>query len=200
MLRFSVFALGTIAIGAGLAWAQPFELAADIPARISGMDVICTGAGQGARADSRWAQYPLQIEIAGAGGRYRDDVVLTLIRNGATLASVRCSAPLLLFRVPAGRYEAEARTAGQTARSAAIVPASGQKRIILRFAEPAGQGPVSSKQSYPMNYSEEVAHALGIGSGRLALSQQNGSGRPQAYLGVDHGRASITVRLPLDGK
>lgn len=197
MLRLSMLALVAVLIGGALAWAEPVALAPDEPTRVSDIEVVCTGVGLDARADPRWSQYPLKIEFAGAGGRYLGDVVLSLVRNGITLASVRCGGPWLLFRLAPGRYEVEARSADQAVRSAAFVPASGQGRIILRFAEPAVDG--AAKPTYPMNYGEEAVQALGLKNGRLALTP-HGGGAPEASLGVDHGHAGIKLRLPLDGK
>ena len=115
------------------ALAQP--LAMDTPTTIGGIQTVCTGASLDAREDPRWNSYVLKVEIAGAGGRYLGDESLTLRKNGAPLLDVTCGGPWLLFRLPPGRYDVEARIGSQTVSSAGFVPATGQGRIILRFPD-----------------------------------------------------------------
>ena len=107
----------------------------DTPTVIAGVETVCTGASLDARQDPRWDSYGLKVEFAGAGGRYLGDESLTLRKAGAPLLDVTCSGPWLLFRLPPGRYDVEARIASQNASSAAFVPATGQGRIILRFPD-----------------------------------------------------------------
>lgn len=85
------------------------------------------------------AAYGLKVEIAGAGGRYLAEEILAIRQGGKTLLTVDCKGPWMLFRLPPGRYEVEARFGEQSATSAAFVPASGQGRIILRFADAPGE-------------------------------------------------------------
>ena len=111
------------------------QLAMDTPTQIGGIEAVCTGVGLDARQDSRWAAYGLKVEIAGTGGRYLAEETLAIRQGGKVLLTAGCKGPWMMFRLPPGRYEVEARLGEQAATSAAFVPASGQGRIILRFAE-----------------------------------------------------------------
>jgi hypothetical protein len=121
------------ALAPAAAPAQPLPI--DAPVTVAGIETVCTGVGLDARTDPRWLDYGLKVEIAGPGGAYLADEQVTIRKDGADLITVSCGAPWLLFRLPPGRYAVEARIGGQTASSAAFVPATGQGRIILRFAE-----------------------------------------------------------------
>ena len=111
-------------------------LAMDTPTGIAGVETVCTGVGLDARQDPRWTAYGLKVEIAGAGGKYLGSEVVTLRKDGKTLLEADCGGPWILFRLPPGRYNVEARIGDQTISSAAFVPADGQGRIILRFSDP----------------------------------------------------------------
>lgn len=130
----SAFAQGTV------------PLAPDIPTKIGDKEAVCTGVGLEARQNPAWASYPVKIEVAGRGGQYLGDVTLTLSRESHELATVHCDGPWILFRTLPGRYQVEAHTEGQSAKSIVLVPASGQARIILRFPELGGEvGPAPAK-------------------------------------------------------
>lgn len=130
--RVKILAL-VVAFVPAAALAQSLPI--DAPVTVAGIETVCTGIGLDARTDPRWLAYGLKVEIAGPGGAYLADEQVTIRKGGADLISVRCGAPWMLFRLPPGRYAVEARIGGQTASSAAFVPATGQGRIILRFAE-----------------------------------------------------------------
>jgi hypothetical protein len=119
--------------------AQEFgTLVSDTPTRTANIEVVCTGVGLDARQNPAWADYPLKIEVAGRGGQYLGDVHLSLSQKDKTLATLTCAGPWILFRVPTGRYQVEAKTEDRTVSSGAFVPAAGQGRIILRFPELGG--------------------------------------------------------------
>ena len=111
------------------------NLVLDTPTVVANIDVVCTGAGLDAREDPRWRAYGLKVEVAGEGGKYLGNENVDLRRDGNLLLTVTCAGPWLLFRLPPGRYEVEARIGNQTASSAAFVPLEGQGRIVLRFSE-----------------------------------------------------------------
>jgi len=113
------------------AGAQPLLL--DVPTTVLGVDVACTGVSLDAREEPRWAAYTLRVEFAGEGGRYLGGETVTLRQDGKVLFSGSCDGSWLLFRLPAGRYQVEAALDGQTATSSAIVPATGQACVILRY-------------------------------------------------------------------
>ncbi len=116
----------------------PVVLAPDMPVKIGNIEAVCTGVGLDARQNPAWASYPLKVEVAGRGGQYLGDVHLTVSQRGNPLAAVRCDGPWVLLRLAPGKYHIDAETEGQTASSAALVPADGQGRVILRFPELGG--------------------------------------------------------------
>lgn len=111
----------------------------DKPLQLGGLEAVCTGIGSEARQDPRWQAYPLKVEVAGKGGQYLGDVTLSLQQGGKELVAVQCEGPWILLRISPGRYQIEAQTEGKVAKSAAIVPVTGQGRIILRFPDTGGE-------------------------------------------------------------
>lgn len=111
----------------------------DRPVHIGTVDAVCTGVGLDSRLDPAWSSYPLKIEIAGRAGQYLGDVALTISRDDQEVVAVQCDGPWMLFRLLPGRYQVKAQTEGQTVQSGAVVPGTGQGRIILRFPELGGQ-------------------------------------------------------------
>jgi len=110
------------------------SLAMDTPTMVGGIETVCTGVSLDARQDPRWSAYSLKVEIAGEGGKYLGSEAVTLRKDGKLLSEFDCGGPWVLFKLPQGRYDVQARIGGQTASSAAFVPSEGQGRIILRFA------------------------------------------------------------------
>jgi len=134
--KFAGLALAVALLGVQPAHAQePVTLAMDTPTKVAGIEAVCTGVGLDARQDPRWAGYALKVEIAGAGGRYLGDEIISLRQNGKTLLTADCAGPWILFSIPPGRYEVEVETGGRAVKSAAFVAATGQGRIILRVPE-----------------------------------------------------------------
>lgn len=122
------------------AFAQEFgTLVPDMPTRAGRIEIVCTGVSLDARENPAWATYPLKIEVVGRGGQYLGDVHLILSQKDNSVATLTCGGPWILFRVPPGRYQVEAQTEGKAVSSSAIVPATGQGRVILRFPELGGE-------------------------------------------------------------
>lgn len=134
MKRLEFVLLGITALVGQPAVAQ--DLVLDRPTMVANIEAVCTGAGLDAREDPRWSAYGLKVEVAGEGGKYLGSESVALRKDGNSLLTVTCAGPWLLFRLPPGRYEVEARVGSQTASSAAFVPLEGQGRIILRFSDP----------------------------------------------------------------
>lgn len=128
-------------------------LAPDTPTKIGDIEAVCTGVGLDARQNPAWTSYPLKVETAGRGGQYLGDVHLTISQHDNPLAIVRCDGPWILFRLPAGRYQLDAETEGKTASSQALVPETGQGRVILRFPELGGErgAPVTPPPAAPVS-------------------------------------------------
>ena len=111
------------------------NLAMDTPTQLGGIEAVCTGVSLDAREDPRWTAYGLKVEIVGARGRYLAEETLRVRQGGKTLLTAVCKGPWVMFRMPAARYEVEARLGSRSATSAAFVPRHGQGHIILRIAE-----------------------------------------------------------------
>ena len=129
---------------ANSAWAAD-RLPVDAPTPIGDTEAVCTGIGLDSRQDPRWSSYPLRIEVAGRGGQYLGDVALTVARDNKEVVTVRCDGPWILFRLPAGRYQIWGETEGKTVESTALVPPTGQGRVILRFSDLGGQSTTVSE-------------------------------------------------------
>ena len=135
----ALLAAGALVQGVTRAEAQPANaMPFDIPVTIDGVEIVCTGVGLEARGEPRWAAYPLKVEFAGKGGQYLGNVHIAVSKDGKGVVEADCGGPWMLFKLPAGRYQAQATIEGQTSSSAAYVPATGQGRIILRFPQLGG--------------------------------------------------------------
>ena len=69
--RIAIAFLASVLSGAALAQietAPPLPL--DVPQTMRAMEAVCTGIGQDAREDPRWAAYPLKIELVGRAGQF----------------------------------------------------------------------------------------------------------------------------------
>lgn len=132
VLGLAMFAGGALAQSAG-------PVAMDRPVKIGDAEAVCTGIGLEARENPLWRDYPLKVEVVGRGGQYLGDVHVMLSRERVSVAELTCGGPWILFRVPPGRYQVEARTEGRSVVSPARVPDSGQGRVILRFTDLGGE-------------------------------------------------------------
>ncbi len=125
---------GSSALPASAQDRVPFDRATPV----SGIEVVCTGIGSGARDDPRWQAYPLRVEVAGANGQFLGNVSVAFERDGQTLVRVACGGPWVLARLSPGAYTVTASFEGQSASSPVNVPIEGQGRLILRFPESGG--------------------------------------------------------------
>jgi hypothetical protein len=113
--------------------APPFPL--DKPMSMRAIEAVCTGITSDARADPRWAAYPLRIEVVGPGGEFLGDAQVTLSKGDEALAAVNCGGPWVLFKVMPGAYGVSAEVQGVTKTARVNVSGSGQSRVVLRFTE-----------------------------------------------------------------
>jgi hypothetical protein len=107
----------------------------DTPMSMRAIEAVCTGISSDARADPRWAAYPLRIEVVGAGGEFLGDAQVTLSKGDEALAAVNCGGPWVLFKVMPGAYAVSAEVEGITKTARVNVAGSGQARVVLRFTE-----------------------------------------------------------------
>jgi hypothetical protein len=124
------------------------QLPYDTPMTIEGVETVCTGIGQDARSDPRWNAYPLKVVLAGEGGQYLGAARLNVAAQGESMMDVSCGGPWVLFKLEPGRYAVTATINGNTAKSTAFVPATGQGRIVLRF--PSLGGAISAEHQPAM--------------------------------------------------
>jgi hypothetical protein len=117
----------------------------DTPATINGVETVCTGVGS-AKDDPRWAEYPVKIVLATAGGANLANAHITLTKGRQTVVETDCDAPWILFKAPPGAYTATATLIGGSGQSHSAnfgTTGSGrQKTITITFSRPpaaAGQ-------------------------------------------------------------
>ena len=146
-MKFVYLAITAIAIGAaaGFAWpahAQSY-VSMDNPITINGVDTVCTGIGDEAQHDPRWAAYPIRVEFSNGGAQYLSGAHVTLSSGGKTLAALDCAGSWVLFKLAPGSYQVEAsllNNQGGGVRSGDFSPpAHGQKRVVLQFKLGANQ-------------------------------------------------------------
>ena len=120
--------------------AQPagvVNLPVDRPTTVQGVEVACTGIGQ-TRDDPSWLAYPVRVEFSDRDNAYLGAGQITVLSAGKPVLSVRCDAPWILLKLPAGAYTVEGSVPGAQAqpRSARFQPpAHGQMRVVLQFKE-----------------------------------------------------------------
>jgi hypothetical protein len=116
----------------------PTLLPVDAETMVAGVAAGCTGVGQ-TKDDPRWLAYPVRIEFANAAREYLQAGVVTIYdAKGASVLSVRCEAPWILLKLPAGSYRVEGRVPDSPAqpRTATFTtPAKGQMRLVLTFPD-----------------------------------------------------------------
>ena len=147
-MRFVYLAAAAVVIGgaAGYLWpaqAQSY-VAMDNPITVNGVDTVCTGIGDEAQHDPRWAAYPIRVEFSNGGAQYLAGAHVVLSdAGGKNLATLDCAGSWVLFKLPPGKYRIEASlldVQGAGTRSATFSPpATGQKRVELQFKLPPNQ-------------------------------------------------------------
>lgn len=114
-------------------------LSADQPTEVNGYEIACSGVGNEARVDPRWPAFAVKIEFANRDAEYLSDIDVSVANAaGEELFHVRCEAPWLLAKLPAGKYTVTGIYEGITKTTKLTAPANGQARIVVRFPEVAG--------------------------------------------------------------
>lgn len=140
-MKFLYWAISAIVIGAAAGFVWPVQaqsyVTMDNPITINGIDTVCTGIGDEAQHDPRWAAYPIRVEFSNGGAQYLSGAHVSLSRDGKTLAALDCAGSWVLFRIPPGSYKVDAsllNNQGGGVRSGEFSPpAHGQKRVVLQF-------------------------------------------------------------------
>ncbi len=141
MNSFKVIGLvGVMLAGCAAALAADVQpLPPDQPVVVNGLDLVCTGVGEDARNDSRWAGYPVRIEFANADAQYLSDVVLSVARaDGTMMFEVTCDSPWILANLEPGKYVLHATYESFAKTEKFTAPKSGQARFVVRFPEVPG--------------------------------------------------------------
>jgi hypothetical protein len=129
-MRFAHAAIAAFLIGGAAGWfwpaqAQPQQpmpgqqmqgmpqqhMPMDTPVPIGSAHAVCTGVGQGAENDPRWASFPIRLEFSNKGAQYLSGVHLDL--STASLSGLRHVA------VPTGRRYREHHVHDAVVRSKA---------------------------------------------------------------------------------
>lgn len=141
-MRFVVLAATAIIAGAVVGFMWPADaqsyVSMDSPININGVEAVCTGIGDEAEHDPRWASYPIRVEFSNGGAQYLSGAHVVLgSAGGRTLAALDCAGPWVLFKLSPGSYKLDAsllNNQGGGTRSATFSPpATGQKRVVLDF-------------------------------------------------------------------
>jgi hypothetical protein len=124
----------------------------DSPIMIDGISTVCTGIGDGAQNDARWASYPIRIEFSNRAAQYLSGAHVVLSNaSGKALSAFDCAGAWVLLKVPAGNYKVTANllwNQGGGVRSATFSPPeSGQKRVVLQF--PIGEAAAKTTATAP---------------------------------------------------
>ena len=147
-MRFVYLAVTAVVAGAiaGYLWparAQSY-VAMDNPITVNGVDTVCTGIGDEAQHDPRWAAYPIRVEFSNGGAQYLSGAHVVLSQaGGKPLAALDCAGSWVLFKLAPGNYKVDAtllyNQGGGTRSATFSPPATGQKRVVLQFKLPANQ-------------------------------------------------------------
>jgi len=110
----------------------------DNPFSIDGIDTVCTGVGDEAQHDPRWAAYPVRIEFSNGGAQYLSGAHVDLSKaGGKSLAALDCAGSWVLFKLGPGDYKVDAtllyNQGGGTRSATFSPPGHGQKRVVLQF-------------------------------------------------------------------
>jgi hypothetical protein len=132
-----------VSLGGAAALADDIrKLPPDEPVVVNGIDLVCTGVGEDARNDPRWAAYPVRIEFANADAQYLSDASLAVAKaDGEQLFEVTCDSPWVLANLEPGKYVLAATYEGIVKTEKFTAPKSGQARFVVRFPEVPGDKP-----------------------------------------------------------
>jgi hypothetical protein len=141
-MKYVIAALTAVVAGgvAGFYWPAKADeaVAMDSPVTVNGIETVCTGIGDDAQHDPRWAAYPVRVEFSNSGSQYLSGAHVVLATSaGKTLATLDCAGPWVLFKLAHGSYKVTATLTGDPASAARSTkfspPSSGQKRVPIIF-------------------------------------------------------------------
>jgi hypothetical protein len=125
-------------VAAGPAAAAPTVVPLDTETTVSGVPVACTGVGE-AKLNPHWDSYPVRVAFSGAKGDLLADEALTIFNeSGAVVASVGCTGPWILLKLPPGGYRIEGwLPRGEAAHQSGFfrVPPDGPVHLELHFPD-----------------------------------------------------------------
>lgn len=141
--RYRMRAAGLCMAGAMLCAASAFAQTDATPAeptvlKQNGITYVSGGIGEDevAAMKKMAAQYSLRVIVAGQSGEYLSDVDVTIASAaGKQVFSARTDGPILLVRLPAGRYRVSAASGQASAAHAVVVPAHGTAQLDLHLKQ-----------------------------------------------------------------
>ena len=142
-MKIAVAAVAAFACAAQ-AQTEAAPLPMNHPVTVAGITVACTGIGMDQQNNPLWSSYPVRVELTNQQGQYTAGANVTLAKaDGQPMAQFRCPASWVLFNgLPAGSYKVTATIApgpGGTESAEFRPPATGQKRVELRFSATAAE-------------------------------------------------------------
>jgi hypothetical protein len=136
--RIQLIVAAAVAVQMGAGAAAPTIVPLDTEASVSGVPVACTGVGE-AKLNPHWDSYPVRVAFSGAKGDLLADEALTIFdATGAAVASVGCSGPWILLKLPPGGYRIEGwLPKGEAAHQSGYftVPPNGPVHLELHFPD-----------------------------------------------------------------
>jgi hypothetical protein len=138
MQLIAASAAAVLAVAGVSGAAGPTVVPLDTETTVSGVPVACTGVGE-AKLNPHWDSYPVRVAFSGAKGDLLADEALTIFdANGAAVASVGCSGPWILLKLPPGGYRIEGwLPKGEAAHQSGYfrVPPDGPVHLELHFPD-----------------------------------------------------------------
>jgi hypothetical protein len=109
----------------------------DEPIDVNGVRLACTGVGDEAKEDPRWAEFAMRIEFANRNAEYLADVYVSVsdAKGEKMFEEMRCDSPWFLADLPPGKYSISATVEGVTETAKFTAPKSGQSRVVVRFPQ-----------------------------------------------------------------
>jgi len=109
----------------------------DEPIDVNGVRLACTGVGDEAKEDPRWAEFAMRIEFANRNAEYLADVYVSVwdAKGEKMFEEMRCDSPWFLADLPPGKYSISATVEGVTETAKFTAPKSGQTRVVVRFPQ-----------------------------------------------------------------